>query len=122
MSGKEFRFLISKISIILFLFLILIEIIVIMRVHLNEIIEMSLYVAQERLYMRPGVPIRFLDINYLFAMIAINLFAILELINPQCGRTKLYIKNGRLRRISIIIGGLFLFTFAIRIYQIVITL
>ena len=81
MSGKEYGFLISKISIIFFLFLILIEIIIIMHAHLNEIIEMSLYIAQERLCIRLGVPIRFLDINNLFAITAINLFAILGLIN-----------------------------------------
>ena len=122
MSGKDLRFIINIISIIFFIFLISIEIIVIMRAHLTQILEIGLYITRDHLYIHPRLPIRFLDLSYWLAITTINLLAISVFINPKYVRIKLYIRNERFRRISILLEGLFLFTAAIRIYRIVITL
>ena len=68
------------------------------------------------------VPIGFYDIRLWLAITAINLLAISELTSPYLGRTKLYIRNKRLRRMAVIFGVLFLFTVAVEIYKIIMTL
>ena len=67
------------------------------------------------------IPIGFHDINILLAILAIILLATSELINPYYGQTGLVIDKGRLRRVSLILGLLFLSTVALRVYQIFIT-
>ena len=64
----------------------------------------------------------FYDISLWLAITAIILLATSELISPHYGQTSLIIEKGRLRRAALILCVLFLAIFAIRIYEIIITL
>lgn len=68
------------------------------------------------------LPLGFYEISLWLAITSIILLATSELISPHYGQTGLIIEKSRLRRTAIILGGLFLSTVAIRIYQIIITL
>ena len=89
---------------------------------LNGIIAIGLYVTREHLQLRALLPPVSLDIRLWLTITAINLLAISELTSPYLGRTKLYIRNKRLRRVALILDVLFLFTVAVEIYKIIITL
>ena len=67
-------------------------------------------------------PLGFYDISLWLTITVINLIAISELTSPYYGRTKLYIRNERLRRVAVILDVLFLFTVAIEIYKIIMNL
>ena len=67
-------------------------------------------------------PLGFYDISLWLAISSIILLATSELLSPYYGRTGLIIEKGRLRRVALVLGVLFLSTVAIRIYQIIITL
>ena len=67
-------------------------------------------------------PLGFYDISLWLAISAIILLATSELISSNYGRTGLLIEKGRLRRVALVLGILFLSTVAIRIYQIILTL
>jgi len=64
----------------------------------------------------------FYDISLWLAISAIILLATSELLSPYYGRTGLLIEKGRLRRVALVLGILFLSTVAIRIYQIILTI
>ena len=89
---------------------------------LNELIAIGLYVAQKHFLLRALLPPALLDIRLWLAITAINLLAISEFTSPYLGRTKLYIRNERLSRVAIILDVLFLFTAAVEIYKIMMTL
>ena len=55
------------------------------------------------------------------AISAIILLATSELVSPNYGQISLLIEKRRLRTVALTLGILFLFTVAIRIYQIIIT-
>ena len=67
-------------------------------------------------------PLEFSDISLWLAIIAIILLITSELINPYYGQTGLIIEMGRLRRVELILGSIFLFTVVLRVYDIIITL
>lgn len=64
-------------------------------------------------------PLTLWDISLWLAVTAIILLATSELISPYYGRINLIIKKKQLREVALIIGVLFLFTVAIRIYGII---
>ena len=67
-------------------------------------------------------PLGYYDISLWLAVTSINLIAISELLSPYYGRTKLYIRNERLRRVVVIFGIISLFTIAVEIYKIMMNL
>ena len=67
-------------------------------------------------------PLGFYDISLWLAISSIILLATSELLSPYYGQTGLLIEKGRLRRVALVLGVLFLSTVAIRIYQIIITI
>jgi len=67
-------------------------------------------------------PLGFYELNAWLALTAIILLATSEFLNPYYGRTDLLIEKGRLIRVALVLGVLFLSTVAIRIYQIIITI
>ena len=67
-------------------------------------------------------PLGFYDLSLWLAISSIFLLATSELISPNYGQTGLIIEKGRLRTAALILGVLFLFTVAIRIYWIIITI
>ncbi|MFX0212245.1 MAG: hypothetical protein ACFFDT_40100 [Candidatus Hodarchaeota archaeon] len=66
-------------------------------------------------------PLGLYDLSIWLAISAIILLATSEIISPTYGHIDFIIKKGRLRRVAIIVGFLFLSTIAIRIYQIILT-
>ena len=66
-------------------------------------------------------PLTFWDISLWLAMTAIILLITSELTSPYYGHTKLLIEKKKLRAAALVIGILFMVTFAIRIYGIVTT-
>lgn len=67
-------------------------------------------------------PLGFHELSLWLAISSIILLATSELLSPYYGRTGLLIEKGRLRRVALVLGVLFLSTVAIRIYQIILTL
>lgn len=67
-------------------------------------------------------PLSFWDLSLWLAITAIILLATSELVSPYYGQTGLLINKRRLRNAALTMGILFLFTVAIRIYEIVITM
>jgi hypothetical protein len=67
-------------------------------------------------------PLGFNELSLWLAISSIILLATSELLSPYYGRTGLLIEKGRLRRVALVLGILFLSTVAIRIYQIILTL
>jgi len=67
-------------------------------------------------------PLGFQELSLWLAISSIILLATSELLSPYYGRTGLVIEKGRLRRMALVLGVLFLSTVAIRIYQIIITI
>ena len=67
-------------------------------------------------------PLEFYDISLWLAISSIILLTTSELISPYYGQTGLIIEKSHLRTAALILGILFLFTVAIRIYQMIITL
>ena len=67
-------------------------------------------------------PLGFYDISLWLAVTYIILLATSELLSPYYGRTGLIIEKGRLRRVALVLGVLFLSTVVIRIYQIISTI
>lgn len=66
-------------------------------------------------------PLTFWDISLWLAVTAIILLATAELISPYYGRTNLVVEKGRLRKVALLLGILFMITVAIRIYGIIIS-
>ena len=62
-------------------------------------------------------PLGFYELSLWLAITAINLLTISGLTSSYSGRTKLYIKNERLRRVTMILSVLFLITYAVEIYK-----
>ena len=67
-------------------------------------------------------PLGFHELSLWLAISYIILPATSELLSPYYGRTGLLIEKGRLRRVALALGVLFLSTVAIRTYQIIITI
>lgn len=65
-------------------------------------------------------PFSFTDLSLLCAMSAITLLVILEIASPYLGLTNFVINKKKLRISALILSILFLITFAIRTYIIVI--
>ena len=104
-------------SLIIKLFLILLIVLM-----LNDKTTLGLYVARERFQLYELLPQVILNIRLWLTITAVNLLAISELTGPYSGRTKIYIKNDRLRSVAVIFGFLSLFTITVEIYKIIITL
>jgi len=66
-------------------------------------------------------PFTFWDVSLWLAITAIILLATAEIISPYYGRTNLIIEKKKLKRVSLVLGILFLITVVIRVYEIVIS-
>lgn len=66
-------------------------------------------------------PLSLWDLSLWLAVTAIILLATSELISPRYGKTNLLIERKRLKNVALTVGFLFLITFIIRIYEIIIT-
>jgi uncharacterized membrane protein len=66
-------------------------------------------------------PFTFWDVSLWLAVTAIILLATAEIISPYYGRTNLIIEKKKLKRVSLVLGILFLITVVIRVYEIVIS-
>jgi len=66
-------------------------------------------------------PLGFHDISVWLALVAIILLATSELLSPHYGQPGMIIERGRLRRAALVLGVFFLFTAAIKIYEIIIS-
>lgn len=64
-------------------------------------------------------PISFSDFSLLLAVGAIILLIIYEVTSPYLGRTNLTLKRKELRNAAVLLGILFLITFAITTYNLV---
>ena len=72
--------------------------------------------------MEMQVPFGFYEISLWLAISAIITIITSELINPFNSENNIIIEKSRLKSVSLILGLLFLFTVAIRTYQIIMTL
>ena len=64
------------------------------------------------------LPLGFDDFSTLFAVLALILFVTQELIIPNMGSSNVVVDKGRMRRSTVVLGALFLFTVIIRVLQI----
>jgi len=65
-------------------------------------------------------PLSFWDVSLWLAITAIILLITAELISPYYGQTNLFIEKGRLRKVALTLGILFLLTVLIRIFEVII--
>jgi len=67
-------------------------------------------------------PLGVFDIFLWNAVMAIILLATSEVLDPYYGQTRILIEKSRLKKATLILGVLFLFIVAIRIYEVILTL
>jgi hypothetical protein len=67
-------------------------------------------------------PLGFDDISLWLAVSSIILLTTSELLKPYHSQSSMIIESGRLRRVALILGVLFLFTNVIKIYEIIVSI